>query len=260
MEDWSPYQLPLQAASAAVQAAIRHGVQTRSVPPPAQAAAWLDTPEAPANGVWRDPDGRVLVSCVTDLPGVTPAMVDWWFGWHLPETARYRLWHPRAHVKAVVQEDRSHLHDDRARYIGNVSHVDEYIGRRLKKLSIAFVPPASLGLQGLDARGATAICAHTSDRILHSEGGSLVHLVLPTPNGAQMRSAFWLGEIHHHLGAVQGLLGGLLNTAAVRRRVVSDRMALDLLQHCGEEMQHLGRFLPALYAQLHGEPQGRSAA
>ena len=27
-------------------------------------------------------DGGMRVSVRTDMPGVTPAMVDWWFGWH----------------------------------------------------------------------------------------------------------------------------------------------------------------------------------
>lgn len=33
----------------------------------------------------------------------------------------------------------------------------------------------------------------------------------------------------------------------MRKLIVRNRMCLDLLQHCSEEMAHLARFLPALY-------------
>lgn len=42
-------------------------------------------------------DGSMQVSVRTDMPGVTPAMWAWWFGWHGSDTRRYKLWHPRAH-------------------------------------------------------------------------------------------------------------------------------------------------------------------
>ncbi len=45
-------------------------------------------------------DGSMQVSVRTDMPGVTPAMWAWWFGWHGSDTRRYKLWHPRAHLSA----------------------------------------------------------------------------------------------------------------------------------------------------------------
>lgn len=39
-------------------------------------------------------DGSMQVSVRTDMPGVTPAMWAWWFGWHGSDTRRYKLWHP----------------------------------------------------------------------------------------------------------------------------------------------------------------------
>jgi hypothetical protein len=49
-------------------------------------------------------DGGMRVSVRTDMPGVTPAMVDWWFGWHGDAAAKYKLWHPQAHVHAGWRE------------------------------------------------------------------------------------------------------------------------------------------------------------
>jgi hypothetical protein len=211
---------------------------------------WLDAREPYPDGVRRAPDGKALVTCTTEMPGVTPAMIDWWFGWHLPESARYRLWHPPAHLRCRVREDRSALPDDRARYVGNVSYVDEHIGRSLARLAIAFHDPASFGLDGLDARGATAICAITSDRVRASEGGRLVHLVLPTAQGCVMHSAFWLGELHSRVPLLGPAITRLVNRPAVRRAAISDRFLLDLFQHCSEEMNHLAKFLPQLYRDV----------
>lgn len=245
--DLTPYQLELQPAVDRIQALLNPEAIRHDYPRPDQATTVLDTPAPPAEGVWRAADGRALIVCNTDMPAVTPAMIDWWFGWHLPSSARYRLWHPKAHVSARVKEDRSHLQDDRARYLNNESYVDEYIGKQLKKLAIKFLPPAQFGLRDLDQRGATAICAVTADRLLRSDGGHLVHLILPTTNGCQMRSGFWLGEINSNIHLLRPIVNRVGNTRTMRKLMVSNRMCLDLLQHCSEEMAHLARFLPALY-------------
>jgi hypothetical protein len=251
VEDLSPYQLSIEPAPSPIRAAVAAGVRRGAFPPLSEAASVLCASLPWPDQAVRAADGRVLVTCTTELPGVSPNMIDWWFGWHLPSSARYRLWHPKAHVAARVREDRSHLPDDRARYTGNVSYVDEYIGKSLKKLAIEFVPPAEFGMASHLPPGSTAVCAKTSDRIMGGEGGRLIHLVLPTEWGAQMRSAFWLGEIEHQWPLLDRLMGGVLNTRTVRQLLVPDQMVLDLLQHCGEEMQHLGKFLPRLFHDQH---------
>lgn len=251
MIDLGDYMLPIASAPERILDAAAQGVRREEFLPMTQARLVLDAHALPADGVWRSKDGRVLVTCVTDLPGVTPEMIDWWFGWHLPSSDRYRLWHPKAHAASRVMEDRSSIRDDRKRYLKNVSYVDEYIGRTLEKLAIAFVPPEEFGFDDLDERGATTICARTSDRRAGGEGGCLVHLVVPSGIGSQMRSGFWLGEIRHKVALIDRLLGHVLNSRLMRSILVSDRMALDLLVHCGEEMNHLARFLPHLYADVH---------
>jgi hypothetical protein len=247
MLDLQPFKLDLLPAPAATLQAVARGVVVGDVPSHLQAQALLGGALPPEPGVTRAPDGRVLITCVTDMPRVTPRMMDWWFGWHLPSSERYRLWHPQAHVAARVKEDRSTLPDLQARYVGNESHVDEYIGAKLMHLTIAFVPPSQFGISDLQAQGATAICAWTTDRSTQGRGGCLCHYIVPTPGGAQMRSAFWLGEIRHNFALVGLLVNGVLNTPLLRRALVPDRMVLDLLRHCGEEMNHLARFLPDLY-------------
>jgi hypothetical protein len=260
IQDLAAYRLPLAPMPEVARLVHAQGVLQSDFPQPtAVRSLWLDASEAYADGVRRAPDGKALITCTTELPGVTPAMIDWWFGWHLPESARYQLWHPKAHLKAVVREDRSALTDDRARYIGNASHVDEYIGSSLKRLTISFHEPASFGLEGLQALGATAICATTVDRALSSEGGRLVHLILPTPTGSVMRSAFWLGEIRSLVPLLGPGITRIANMPAVRRAAINDRFLLDLFQHCSEEMNHLAKFLPQLYRDAHSTHHHESA-
>jgi hypothetical protein len=251
MLDLSPYQLPLAPMPDSARRLLERGVERRAFPPPEQAhSLLLEQRTSYPDGLRRGPDGTALIVCTTDMPGVTPAMIDWWFGWHLPHSERYQLWHPIAHISARAKEDRSHLTDDRARYVGNVSYVDEYIGRSLVRLAIAFRSPADFGLTDLDALGATAICARTSDRLTASEGGCLVHLVLPTDHGSEMRSAFWLGSIRSRLPLVGALVTRVVNRRAVRESVLPDRFLANLFQHCSEEMNHLVKFLPRAHADL----------
>jgi DAPG hydrolase PhiG domain len=228
------------------QARVR-GVTTGTFAPITGAAQVLAQAQPVEDGVRRAPDGCVLVTCMTEMPGITPAMIDWWFGWHLTDSARYRLWHPRDHVGCTVKEDRSHWPDDKLRYIGNVSYVDEYIGTKLMKLAIAFHPPQDIGFDTRDVGHATTIYGSTSDRVLGGQGGHLVHHVVRHGEGVQMRSGFWLGQITHHQPLVQALASGLLNRAAVRHLLVPDQMALNLLMHCAEEMNHLATILGDLY-------------
>jgi hypothetical protein len=250
MLDLTPYQVPLAAMPEAARRVHARGVQRRDFPGVEHAAqVLLGDLEARADGVYRASDGRAWIVCTTALPGVTPAMIDWWFGWHLPASERYRLWHPQAHVAARCKEDRAQLHDDRARYVGNVSYVDEYIGAKLQRLAIEFRPPVELGFTELDAHVATAVCARTVDRVLLSEGGSLAHVVVRTPSGSEMRSSFWLGEVRNRIPLVGSLIDTVVNRPALRARVISDRFLLDLFQHCAEEMNHLPKFLPRLHAE-----------
>lgn len=254
MVDLHSYRLSLAPMPGAAERVHARGVLREEFPGSDDARAMMYGRRAEfPDGVRRAQDGRALVVCTTQLPGVTPAMIDWWFGWHLPQSARYQLWHPQAHLKAVVREDRSQLSDDRARYIGNVSNVDEYIGKTIHKLSIAFHPPQSFGLPAQPVHESTAICARTSDRVRKSEGGRLVHLVTATANGSEMRSVFWLGEIKSQLPVVGAWIDRLANRAAVRRALIADQFLLDLFQHCSEEMNHLAKFLPSLYRAVQDE-------
>ena len=71
------------------------------------------------------------------MPGVTPAMWDWWLAWHISNSPRSKLWHPRAHVHAVWGDNRPDL----PHYLGRTSHIVEYIGASKFIGAISYMPP-----------------------------------------------------------------------------------------------------------------------
>ena len=206
------------------------------------------------NGYTTLPDGTVHVAALTHFAGATGEMIDWWFGWHGIETERYKLWHPQAHLFAQTRYQRTQRAEltDRQKYIGNTSYVDEVVGPEVYRLAIAFRHPRDLGLDQdafKDAGVSTAICARVgfSDRPIDS--GYLIHLIRDTSNGCEMRSRFWLGDVHLRFLWERNLLDRVLGNPLVRRRMLPGRLGRDLFIHCAEEMNHLASFLPALFEQ-----------
>lgn len=175
------------------------------------------------NGYGVADDGTLRVAVRTDMPGVSPVMIDWWFGWHGDEPQRYKLWHPHAHVHACWTQPGQG-------YVGRISLVDEYIGATLRRASIRFVPAP--------AHDEVVVRAHIG--VYGLEIGVLEHRVAAVPGGAVMRSGFWLGG--RHAPSPLRLLNGWVKTPAGYGR--------DLLVHCSQEMSHLASFLPELHSEL----------
>jgi DAPG hydrolase PhiG domain len=236
---------------------IRHALDRGPLPapllPPLDAAAsnLFGQTAAIENGYALTADGAMIVAARTDLPGVTPAMIDWWFGWHGDSPERYKLWHPLAHVHAAWLSPPPRGTRGRGRYIGHTSIVDEYIGSGLIRAAIRFVEPASLGFTDPsldDSEQATIVCARTGLGDLPIDVGYLAHHVRRTDRGSEMRSRFWIGG--PYAAGRDSVLGTAMARAARLFMRPSEADARALLVHCAEEMQHLTRFLPALYAEF----------
>lgn len=218
---------------------------------------------------WTRVPGGYLVSCLTDMPGVTARMCDWWFGWHGVETARYKLWHPGDHRFTALGEDRSgdRTLTDRQRYVDNVSYVDEYIGGTLNRLAIRFLDPSRLGFDD-PGPGGTVICARVGLSTHPVAQGWLIHQVRPTSHGCEMRSRFFLDDaeildLRPHAAPGRGarlLTGTAVRTMAghllphLSRAVMGRTFGHDLLFHCATEMNHLAGFLPELYEEFRDVP------
>jgi len=247
----SPYAEFYQPAMASlpehVREAIALGLQTVDLLPPISSAPELQNHGywPVENGITISADGAFRVFVRTDMPGVTPAMWDWWFAWHGSEAQRYKLWHPRAHMHAAWADGRSDLRH----YVGRTSHVVEYVGNQRLNLSIRFVPPASLGLDEarLKRDGEVAICARGSMSGTPMETGWLIHHVRPVAGGSEMRSRFWLAGANIRPRGMPGAAGALIGRVAARFAPLTDNMAMELLVHCAQEMNHLAAILPALY-------------
>ncbi|MET7769516.1 hypothetical protein [Nocardia sp. NPDC005366] len=202
-------------------------------------------------GYGRTVSGQTWVAVHTVMPGVTSAMWDWWFGWHSSESARYKLWHPDAHLYAGIAADRTaEPIPDRDKYIGNISYVDEYIGPKLQQLAIAFQDPLAHGFDVPE--GHTTILARVGSSVAPVDVGWLAHQVRPIAGGCEMRSRFYLdmwGLRVPDLGRAADAVGR--GPSVDPRDLAADLdAARELLLHCGQEMNHLARFLPDLYREF----------
>lgn len=232
------------------------------------AARRMDRPghEAMETGYVQLSDGRVLVSVLTRMPSVTPAMWDWWFGWHGTDTSRYKLWHPEAHYFTAVGQDRSADRSltDRQRYVDNVSYVDEYIGDQKSQLTVRFLDPAKVGFA--TRPGDTTIVARGGASTAPVAFAWLVHQVRATEEGCEMRSRFFVNDLQVlglPMRSVASRGGRLLATPVgsvleplIRRKggVEADEFGPAMLRHCAEEMNHLATFLPRLYDEFRDVP------
>lgn len=218
-------------------------------------------------GWFETPDKRLHVSVLTDMPGVRAEMWDWWFGWHSSESARYKLWHPTAHIFTTVGEDRSGNREltDRQRYIGNVSYVDEYLGSEVSQLTVRFFDPRSLGFAE-PTGGNTVITARVGLSTAPIAFGWLVHQLRSTDSGCEMRSRFFIKDVRilplpraSYVKSAGGVLTSPLGRIVepVLGRVSApdtDVFGRDLVMHCAQEMNHLAGILPELYEAFVGTP------
>ena len=246
---WNPdmADIPVQAHRALANSPMAEPL----LPPRAEAITSIAAAEV-QNGFTVTADGAIHVNITTEMPGVTPVMIDWWFGWHSDSPERYKLWHPRAHVHAQWAPSSSappSASTGRTRYVGRTSEVDEYLGSALFRGAISFRRPDELGLVDADVAAgvnATAVCARVGLVELPVDVGYLAHHVAAVPGGSVMRSRFWLG------GPNISARGRLLAPVAPIARRLAGLGELDaraLLVHCSQEMNHLATFLPALFEQ-----------
>ncbi|MDI1445591.1 hypothetical protein [Polyangium sp. 6x1] len=252
---WNPRLAPL--AEHAREALLCGPLAAPLLPDLADAPRLLEAGDHEVeNGLGCRDDGALFVAVRTTMPDVSPAMVDWWFGWHGKEPERYKLWHPRAHVHACWGDADPPGAQGRARYVGRVSFVDEYIGSRLQQVTIRFVRPAELGFDEAalaDPAESTVVCARVGLVGLPVDAGWLVHHVRRVPGGAEMRSRFWLGGPHGGVRA-PGFVGAVASRIARRVAAPSLEEARALLVHCSQEMTHLASFLPRLHEELRELP------
>jgi hypothetical protein len=182
---------------------------------------------------WRDdiealsPD-RIRVAALDRLDGVTPEMIDWWFG--RMDEATYTMFHPVDHKAfAWVRGKRP------GRHVGATHLAHHCYGGDppLLRTEISFVPPAEM----LDTSAfaefgvGAAVCAvvhalDENDRPYPEEAGRFMHVAVRRSYGTELRSCWWLNL-----------------TADSDVDVLTHRR----LRHVHEEFAYLTGFLPGLY-------------
>ena len=209
------------------------------------------------NGYCELPDGSAYVASRVPFPGCSGEMYEWWFWWHSVEPARYTLWYPFNHIRAMPV-DRSVLtqpgltHEQR--YVGNTHHVDEYIGPDLVRIAIRFVDPADLGFDTSRFAAAGIVghaCARVALRRPNLEAVTMVHLARRTDDGIEQRSRYWIGHDVTLTAAGRTLsLDALASTLGVKSRMAGLRVAYEQLLHDQIEFTHLSTILAGLYGEF----------
>jgi len=247
MSDLNKYKLPMDELPHSTQKSIKMNIKKLEFPG-FKDAYKVHKEKVFKNGIYRNQNKEMLITCVTEMPKVLPKMIDWWFGWHLNESERYKLWHPKAHISVFLKDDNSHFKTDKEKYLNMDSYVKEYIGNKLNHLCISFVEPKQFGFSSLNDETETAICAHVKDMSNNISVASITHWVWQTAEGSKMQSSFWLGMNPTHTNSIlNSLFRPLLESRLAKNILVTDELARNLLIHCAEEMNHLVKFLPTLY-------------
>jgi hypothetical protein len=208
-------------------------------------------------GYGMDSDGVQYAACLTDMPGVSAEMVDWWFAWHPLHDIRYRIWFPKGHYGSSVA-DPERCKDStlsyRERYWHNKHTVIEDVGSGTAKLMILFVPPEEFGFdvsRFAEAKVGTAVCAHAGPTDLL--GGiyftKMCHFVRETADGVEMRSRFWIGQDIAREGKKENaLIDRILNSRIFKKRALP-KLAPHVAEHCAAEYTHLAHLLPRLFRE-----------
>lgn len=196
------------------------------------------------NGYSLLEDGTAYVAVRTDFPGATGKMIYWWFCWHAMKDIRYKIWCPGAHYSIGVEDmDRltnEHL-SDKARFLKNPQYPVEDIGPGPMALSIRFVPPKRFGFNTATFRKngiAAVICGVVGFRAgqMTIEHSYMCHVFRKKGDGLELRSRFWLGKV--------------LNTPNLKKLIITEDLAMDMLLHCSQEYNHLAGFLPDIYNEF----------
>ena len=205
------------------------------------------------------PDNSCYVAVLTQMPGVTGEMLDWWFWWHAIESLRYKIWYPGSHV-SNHSKDRKQLENpalsSRERYLNNTQYPVEDVGIGMDMLSITFLPPADFGFDTSlfeQAQIATAICARVGSvakKVLHTD---MCHLVRSTADGIEMRSRFWIGrKIRLTMLSEKSSVHRLPNTKFLRKILIPGNTPMRMAHHCAQEYNNLAMILPELYRDYGG--------
>ena len=243
------YDETIVALAPHVQYALEHAPFPAGTLPPFSEVTYLENEGYTdmETGYTVEADGSIHTAILTQMPGVTPEMWDWWFGWHGSQDSRYKLWHPKSHVSAVWEDG-----GEDVAYIGRNSIIEEYIGEEFTDGLIQFKSPTEFGFSFdavKDPSKAVYICARAGHSKFPIDFGYLVHQIRAVEGGSEMRSRFWMGGKYLHVRR-EGILPDLASSFLQKQQLLPADFGRGIVIHCSEEMTHLAAFLPKLYSEI----------
>lgn len=188
-------------------------------------------------------NGTAYVANATFMPGVTPAMFDWWFGWHcVGDDLRYKIWD---------KEDHYHARADKPDYVldpsvpdsqktWGVNHqIKEDIGLGPEEIFLQFKCPSDLGYD-LSQVG-TENCAAMVCAVGKGNTPALMtHICNEVDGGIVFRSRFWIGY---------GLVNGELLKVLPDDVTIPEAVPRALYSHNIKEYSNLASFLADIYKE-----------
>ena len=192
------------------------------------------------------PDGSGYIASLTQMPGVTLEMLEWWFAWHGIESLRYKIWDPNDHYLARVSPAHLKRRLDptlswRERSWNTSDFVLENVGEGTSALRISFRSPESFGfdMERFNAQRVTAICAHSGPPDWDVPRTTFIHFAREVEGGIELRTRFWLGWM-------------IVNKQAVRTDFAVDPARVrGLSKHSPQEYHRLTKYLPQIFAENH---------
>jgi phloretin hydrolase len=190
-------------------------------------------------------------------PGVTAAMVDWWFAWHPLEDLRYRIWYPPQHGGIMVSPAaRRRLLDPAIpmaeRNWGITHHVTENCDCGMENIDISFLSPKDFGFdmsRWKEPYVATfaggygwAVSVNKTDESITAPA-LMCHIFRQHPRGLEHRTRFWLGY---------RLSGGRPELTLPPGVAVPQPAVQGLARHNVREFTRWGQFLPRIHAEFGG--------
>lgn len=190
------------------------------------------------------PNGTGFVANVTFMPGVTPEMIDWWFGWHcVGSDLRYKIWDPEDHYYArAMQPD--YVLDPKVplnQKTWGVTHdILENIGLGPDPLKLSFKKPSDLGYDM--AKIGTSTCSTMVCAVgVSGSPAVMTHKAIAAESGIWFKSHFWMGYGLNEQGEIVKLVpDGASVPEAVPRA---------LFGHNIKEFSNLAAILPKVYAE-----------
>jgi hypothetical protein len=222
--------------------------------PRAEASRLCDPEPMEVETGWTKlPDGSIQVAFRTELPDLTPEMVEWWFDWHPLRDDRYRAWHPQEHfgnraLPGAISQAKS--------YWGAVIFFDEDVGDGRTQLRTEFTSPLGFGIPGdPSASGDVAVIVSARVGDAYMTHTDMIHVFLRQGDGLVLRSRMWIAErvrlrLPGPLAALEDVGENLVSRKLVRDFAVPDGIGAAVARHGAEEHAQLNVILPGLHERF----------